>query len=69
MLVTASPEVLLTILALLIIGILLILVWLVNYIAGPSAKKKSKGKRPNVQFALESSLLFNIFVFRLTLLV
>ena len=55
MLVTASPEVLLTILALLVIGILVILVWLVNYIAGPSAKKKSKGKRPSVQFALESS--------------
>jgi hypothetical protein len=55
MLVTAGPEVLLTILALLIIGILVILAWLVNYISGPSAKKKSKGKRPSVQFALESS--------------
>jgi hypothetical protein len=55
MLVAASPEVLLTILALLIIGILVILVWLINYIAGPSIKKKSKGKRPSVQFALEPS--------------
>ena len=55
MVVTASPEMLLTILVLLIIGILVILVWLVNYIAGPSVKKKSKGKRPSVQFALELS--------------
>jgi hypothetical protein len=55
MVVTASPEVLLTILVLLIIGILVILMWLVNYIAGASVKKKSKGKRPSVQFALEPS--------------
>ncbi|MFB0536459.1 MAG: hypothetical protein ACETWR_15905 [Anaerolineae bacterium] len=55
MVVTASPEVLLTILVLLIIGIFVILVWLVNYIAGPSVKKESKGKRPSVQFAVEPS--------------
>ena len=55
MVVTASPEMLLTILILLILGILVIVVWLVNYIAGPSVKKKSKGKRPSVQFALEPS--------------
>jgi hypothetical protein len=41
------------ILVLLIIGIFVILVWLVNYIAGPSVKKKSKEKQPSVQFALE----------------
>jgi hypothetical protein len=46
---------LLTILVLLIIGILAIVVWLVNYIAGPSVKKKSGGKRPSVQFGLEPS--------------
>ena len=55
MVVTASPEMLLTILILLILGILVIVVWLVNYIAGPSVKKKSKGKRPSVQFSLEPS--------------
>ena len=55
MLVTASPEMLLTILILLIIGILAIAVWLVNYIAGPSVKKKSRGKRPSVQFEFEPS--------------
>jgi hypothetical protein len=55
MVVTASPEILLTILVLLVIGILVILAWLVNYIAGPSVKKKSEGKRPSVQFALEPS--------------
>ena len=55
MVVTASPEMLLTILILLIIGILTIVVWLVNYIAGPSVKKKSRGKRPSVQFGLEPS--------------
>jgi len=55
MVVTASPEMLLTILILLIIGILTIVVWLVNYIAGPSVKKKSKGKRPSVQFGLQPS--------------
>ena len=53
MVITASPEMLLTILVLLILGILVIVVWLVNYIAGPSVKKKSKGKRPSVQFSLE----------------
>lgn len=42
-----------TILVLLIVVILLSLVWLINYIAGPSAKKKSKGKRPSAQFTLE----------------
>ena len=55
MVISASPEVLLTILVLLLIIILVIVVWLINYIAGPSAKKKSKGKRPSVQFTLESS--------------
>jgi hypothetical protein len=55
MVVDASPEMLLTILVLLIIGILAILVWLINYIAGPSVKKKSKGERPSVQFDLEPS--------------
>jgi hypothetical protein len=46
---------LLTILALLITGILIIVVWLVNYIAGPRDKKKSTGKRPSVQATLEPS--------------
>jgi hypothetical protein len=55
MVIDTSPEILLTILVLLIISILLIVVWLVNYLAGPSVKKKSKGKRPSVQFALEPS--------------
>ena len=55
MVVAPSSEILLTILVLLIVGIFLIVVWLVNYIAGPSVKKKSKGKRPSVQFALEPS--------------
>ena len=53
MVIDASPEMLLGILVLLIVGIILIVVWLVNYLAGPSVKKKSKGKRPSVQFALE----------------
>lgn len=56
MVVTASPETLLTILILLIIGILIIVMWLVNYIAGPGVKKKSRGKRPGVQFTLEPSV-------------
>jgi hypothetical protein len=55
MVITASPEMLLTILILLIVGIVVIAVWLVNYIAGPSTKKKNKGKRPSVQLALEPS--------------
>lgn len=55
MVVTASPEMLLTILVLLIIGILVMLMWLVNYIAGPSVKKKNKGRRPGAQFALKPS--------------
>jgi hypothetical protein len=55
MVVTASPEMLLTILILLIIGTLAIVVWLVNYMAGPSVKKKSRGKRPSVQFGLGPS--------------
>ena len=53
MVITASPEMLLTILILLIIGTLAIVAWLVNYMAGPSVKKKSRGKRPTVQFGLE----------------
>ena len=55
MVIDTSPQILLTILVLLIISILLIVAWLVNYLAGPSVKKKSKGKRPSVQFALEPS--------------
>jgi len=55
MVITASPEMLLTILVLLILGILVIVVWLINYMAGPSVKKKSTGKRSSVQFSLEPS--------------
>ena len=55
MVIDTSPQILLTILVLFILSILLIVAWLVNYLAGPSVKKKSKGKRPSVQFALEPS--------------
>lgn len=55
MIVAPSQETLLTILILLIVGIVIIVAWLANYIAGPSPKKKSKGKRPSAQFALEPS--------------
>lgn len=55
MVIDTSPGILLAILILLIIGILVIVVWLVNYIAGPSTRKKSKGKRPSAQFGLEPS--------------
>lgn len=49
MVINASPETLLTILVLLIVGILIMVIWLVNYIAGPGIRKKSRRKRPGVQ--------------------
>lgn len=56
MVVDASSEkLLLIILILLIVIILAIAGWLINYMAGPSIKRKRKEKRSNVQFALEPS--------------